>query len=153
MQAKNAIAGVAVDGQDFGMNVRSLLPMCFGALLLSSANGGLILQHDRAQRAAASIEATDKGPEKPVTATKDALGQEKKTLNRLVTELQRSARSFLYLRSVGFTETDQEFAEIIAKNNSMFRSVRIIRRDDQGNRQIPGWPGIALTADYKKLHR
>lgn len=125
--------------------------------MLSPAIGGLVLQPDRPQKTAAAIEPTDKSPQKAgepsKDAPKDALGKEKSRLNRLVTELNRSPRSFVYLRSAGFTESDQEFAEIIAKNNSMFRSIRIIRRDDQGHRQIPGWPGVALTPEYKKLHR
>jgi hypothetical protein len=130
------------------MNIRSLLPLCIGVLMFSAANGGLVVREDRPP--ATSTAVADKPSQE---ASKDALGKEKTTLNRLVTELQRSARSFVYLRSVGFTESDQEFEQIIAKNNWMFRPVRIVRRDEQGNRQIPGWPGIALTTEYKNLQR
>ncbi|MEO6786004.1 MAG: hypothetical protein ABI318_07715 [Chthoniobacteraceae bacterium] len=81
--------------------------------------------------------------------THDALGKDKALLNRLVTELQRSPRSFIYLRSIGFTETDEEFDRLIATNNRMFKQTRIVRRDEQGNRKIPGWPGITLKEEYK----
>ncbi|TLD68345.1 hypothetical protein FEM03_23380 [Phragmitibacter flavus] len=79
----------------------------------------------------------------------EGVGQQKALLGRLVTELQISPRSFVYLRSKGFTQTDQEFEQIIAKNDTMFRRTRIVRRGEDGVRQIPGWPGIAVTAAYK----
>ncbi len=74
-------------------------------------------------------------------------------LNRLLTELQRSPRSFIYLRSIGFTETDQQFEKLIAENSAIFNSTRIIRRDEQGNRQIPGWPGISLKEEFRTAGR
>jgi hypothetical protein len=77
------------------------------------------------------------------------VAQDKGLLNRLVTELKYSPRSFIYLRSKGFTQSDKEFEQIIAKNDAVLRRMRIIRRDEYGVRQIPGWPGVALTREYK----
>ncbi len=78
------------------------------------------------------------------------VAEDKVLLGRLVTELKQSPRSFIYLRSKGFTQSDQEFEEIIAKNDAVLRRTRIVRRDEQGVRQIPGWPGVTLTDEYKR---
>ena len=71
-------------------------------------------------------------------------------ISRLVGELKHSARSFDYLRQNGFSHTDEEFERMIAENPNILRSTRIIRRDESGNRIIPGWPAVALTWDLKK---
>ena len=81
--------------------------------------------------------------------TADGVEADKVLLNRLVSELKISPRSLVYLRSKGFTQSDTEFEQIIAKNNKVFQQTRIVRRDDKGVRQLPGWLGIALTPDYK----
>lgn len=65
-------------------------------------------------------------------------------LDRLVSELQRSPRSFKYLRTRGFAHSDEDFANLLSANQGLLRSVRIVRRDDKGQRVIPGWPGVAL---------
>lgn len=75
--------------------------------------------------------------------------QDKQLLTRLIAELYRSSRSFVYLRSQGFDLSDGEFEKLISTNNKVLRSTRIIRRDENGTRQIPGWPGVALTTEYK----
>jgi len=75
--------------------------------------------------------------------------QDKVFLNRLLTVLRHSARSFIYLRSKGFNLSDREFEQLIASNDEVFRRTRIVRRDEHGVRQIPGWPGVALTTEYK----
>ncbi len=144
---------------------RSLLTLCIGGVIaLAPAIGGLVSRDkpqpesvarpprpaddaDSAQRAAAASDSASTGSlDKP---SRENMGQEKVLLNRLVTQLQRSPRSFIYLRSIGFTQTDKEFEELIARNDAIFRRTRIVRRDDQGNRQIPGWPGVTLTPEYK----
>lgn len=79
----------------------------------------------------------------------EAVEQDKKVLTRLIAELQRSSRSFIYLRTQGFNLTDEEFEKLITTNNKVLRTTRIIRYDDKGARQIPGWPGVALTPEYK----
>lgn len=87
---------------------------------------------------------------KPATAARTSdLGQDKLLLEQLIAELQRSARSFVYLRSKGFAQSDKEFEQLIARNNTVLRSTRIVRHDENGVRQIPGWPGVALTAEFK----
>ncbi len=81
-----------------------------------------------------------------------AFAQAKSTLNpaagrdldRLVRELQRSARSFRYLHTIGFDQSDAEFERLITEHPALFKSVRIVRRDEHGQRVIPGWPGLAL---------
>ena len=66
-------------------------------------------------------------------------------LDRLARELQRSARSFRYLRTIGFAHSDEEFSRLVEAHPALFKSVRIVRRDESGQRVIPGWPGIALV--------
>ncbi len=85
----------------------------------------------------------------PTVARTSDLGQDKLLLERLIAELQRSSRSFVYLRSQGFTQSDQEFEQLIAQNNKVLRPTRIVRHDEKGMRQIPGWPGAALTPEFK----
>ena len=68
-------------------------------------------------------------------------------LDRLARELQRSARSFRYLRTIGFTQSDEEFARLVAARPAIFKPVRIVRRDERGQRIIPGWPGAALAGE------
>jgi hypothetical protein len=79
----------------------------------------------------------------------DPVAQDKELLERLITELKHSPRSFIYLRSKGFTQSDKDFEQIIAKNDEVLRRTRIVRRDEHGVRQIPGWRGVALTQEYK----
>lgn len=88
--------------------------------------------------------------EPPTTAPRVGnVEQDKQLLTRLIAELQRSSRSFVYLRSQGFNLSDAEFDKLIASNNKVLRSTRIVRHDEKGTRQIPGWPGAALTPEYK----
>ena len=88
--------------------------------------------------------------QKPATVARTSdLGQDKLLLERLIAELQRSSRSFVYLRSQGFTQSDKEFEQLIAQNNTVLLPTRIVRRDEKGVRQIPGWPGVALTPTFK----
>ncbi len=138
------------------MNTRSLLAVSFSVVVLSSALGGLISQDAGKTEPTAVREPADSSsapsaaaPAAPSKLSHEDMENQKVLLNRLVTRLQHSARSFIYLRSVGFTESDEEFERLISTNNAIFRRVRIVRRDEQGNRQIPGWPGIALTSEYK----
>ena len=83
----------------------------------------------------------------------DPTDKDKTLLNRLLKELKSSPRSFIYLRSVGFTQNDEEFERLIVTNSSMFKRTRIVRREENGNRLIPGWPGITLTDEYKSAQR
>lgn len=63
---------------------------------------------------------------------------------RLYQELNRSPRSFRYLRTIGFNHSDAEFQMIVDRNAAIFSSTRIVRRDESGKRVIPGWPGVKL---------
>lgn len=88
--------------------------------------------------------------EPPATAPRAAgVEQDKQLLTRLIAELHRSSRSFVYLRSQGFNLSDGEFEKLIASNNKVLRPTRIVRYDEKGARQIPGWPAVALTPEYK----
>ncbi len=142
-----------------GMNARSLLTLCISIAALSPAIGGLVSRDNpKPESVAERPRTTEEAVPAPRTAAADKpsrgdLGQEKVLLNRLLSELQRSSRSFIYLRSVGFTQTDKEFEQLIATNDAIFRRTRIVRRDEQGNRQIPGWPGVSLTPEYKSQRR
>jgi hypothetical protein len=68
-------------------------------------------------------------------------------IERLVRILQRSPHSFRYLRTVGFHFSDEQFTKLITPHPALFRATLIVRRDDKGQRIIPGWPGVALAAD------
>jgi hypothetical protein len=81
----------------------------------------------------------------PTAGTTNARRNETE-FDRLVQELRRSPRSFKYLRTIGFNHTDAEFEKIVAKHEDIFSRTRIIRRDEQGNRIIPGWSGVRLKA-------
>ncbi len=65
--------------------------------------------------------------------------------DRLVEALHESSRSFNFLREHGFDHSDEAFEKMIADNPTVLRSVRIIRRDENGQRVIPGWPGVGLV--------
>jgi len=141
------------------MTLRSSLVFGIILLVLRSAYGGLVLQTaarpdpgaPRSDQQSADANRPRRAEGEPHQAA--GLEQQKQLLGRLVKELQRSPRSFVFLRSAGFTESDQELERLIAANNALFRPVRIIRRDEQGNRQIPGWPGVALSAKFKSEAR
>lgn len=63
----------------------------------------------------------------------------------LVKTLKHSARSAKYLRTIGYNYPDSDFEALIKANPGVFRATRIVRRDGNGSRIIPGWPGIALV--------
>ena len=66
-------------------------------------------------------------------------------VTRLASLLRRSSRSYDFLRNVaGFSSTDDEFHEIVSQYPDLFQSTRIIKRDEHGERVIPGRPGIQL---------
>lgn len=138
---------------------RFLLFPSICVLAATSALAGFVAPA-KIEPAAAKAERILEDPDsakKAAPAAKSEAGQamekNKILLNRLIAELQRSPRSFIYLRSIGYTETDEQFEKLITANNAIFQSIRIIRRDEQGNRQIPGWPGIALKKEYKTAAR
>jgi len=70
--------------------------------------------------------------------------------DRVVQVIAGSPHSFRALRERGLSQTDAEFAQVIAANPGLFKSVRIVRRDEQGRRVIPGWPGIDLNLTRPK---
>jgi len=67
---------------------------------------------------------------------------------RLFSELTRSPRSFRYLRTIGFNHSDEEFETIVSRYEKVFARTRIIRRDENGKRIVPGWPGVKLVRDF-----
>ena len=133
---------------------RSLLVLTVCGFAASSAFGGFAVQEPvEAKAKPQNQERSLENPEPAKKGEASAVEKHKIFLNRLLTELQRSPRSFIYLRSIGFTETDQEFEKLITENSAIFNSTRIIRRDEQGNRQIPGWPGISLKEEFRTAGR
>jgi len=117
------------------MDTRFIAIILFGAMTFSPAIAGMKREGDK--------------NEKSTPAVKPANEPEKALLDRLVSELKRSSRSFIYLRSVGFDLTDEEFDQLIARNNRILHPTRIVRYDKDGKRQIPGWPGVRLTPEYR----
>ncbi len=67
-------------------------------------------------------------------------------VERIRYALRGSGHSFRHLRAIGLEYSDEDFAVLIAANPKIFRSARIIRRDETGTRIIPGWPAIAMIA-------
>jgi hypothetical protein len=113
------------------MNSRSIVIILFCAMTLSPAIAGMKREGDKS--------------EKKTTTAQPPHESEKMLLDRLVSELKRSSRSFIYLRSVGFDLSDEEFDQLIARNNRILAPTRIVRYDKDGTRHIPGWPGVRLT--------
>ncbi len=66
-------------------------------------------------------------------------------LDRLVREPHYSSRSFRHLRTIGFAHSDEGFARLVAAHPTLFKPLRIVRRDESGQRVIPGWPGVRLV--------
>lgn len=135
---------------------RFLMFLVVSLLVISGSHGGLRTDEGAKTTPAQTQRGSARGDGKPAIPDSQSLARmemEKAVLNRLVTELQHSPRSFIYLRSIGFRQTDEEFGQIIAANTALFRSTRIIRRDDGGKRQIPGWPGVMLNPEMKKRRK
>jgi hypothetical protein len=118
------------------MNFRCFLAIGLSVVTLSTAMGGFVAKE------------TPK-PDAPARQSPANVEREKALLARLIAELERSSRSFMYLRSVGFTQSDEEFERLIARNNRILEFTRIMRFNAQGDRQIPGWPGVRLTLEFK----
>jgi hypothetical protein len=141
------------------MMTRSLLVLSICGLALSSAIAGFNIREGVERQP--SVKKQDRVLEDPEPAKKaqpqpqsrEAMEKHKIFLNRLLTELQRSPRSFIYLRSIGFTQSDHEFEKLIAENDAIFQRTRIVRRDEKGERQTPGWPGISLLEEFRTAGR
>jgi trimethylamine:corrinoid methyltransferase-like protein len=59
--------------------------------------------------------------------------------------LRSSAHSYEWIRSnTPLNYSDEEFEALFTKKPETFESVRIVRRDENGERIIPGKPGIRL---------
>ncbi|WP_042726067.1 hypothetical protein [Chthoniobacter flavus] len=117
------------------MNSRSIIIILFSALTLSPVIAGMKRDGGNSEKKTSTAQPSNES--------------EKALLDRLVSELKRSSRSFIYLRSVGFNLSDEEFDQLIARNNRILRPTRIVRRDKDGTRHIPGWPGVRLTPEYR----
>jgi hypothetical protein len=91
---------------------------------------------------------------KPVLGPVPDLRAERPTdVTRLTSLLRRSPRSFEFLRTVaGFSSTDDEFRELIIQHPDLLQSAHIVKRDEHGQRVIPGRPGIQLK-DRERVER
>jgi hypothetical protein len=69
---------------------------------------------------------------------------------QLLRVLKQSAHSFKHLRAIGFDYPDEDFAALLVADPKHFRSARIIRRDENGKRIIPGWPAISRQVTKEK---
>jgi hypothetical protein len=90
------------------MNFRCLLVIGLSVLTFSRTMGGFVAQD------------TPK-PHAPGHPSHADVEGEKALPGRLVAELERSSRSFMYLRSVGFTQSDEEFEQLIAQKELHYR--------------------------------
>jgi hypothetical protein len=58
------------------------------------------------------------------------------------------AHSFDFIRSAtGLKLTDDQFRTLVGSNNGLFKLVRFLKRDDEGQLIRPGRPGLRLRAE------
>ena len=134
------------DGRVFGeatpvVRIRVVPPDQLAALNRNGAPDGGPRHADRAPAGAKAPDALPANVARLAAAQRVKPGSD---LERLVRALAWSGHSFKALRERGFKQSDAEFEKIIADHPGLFRSTRIIRRDEQGRRLIPGWPAITL---------
>lgn len=59
--------------------------------------------------------------------------------------VQNGPHSFEWIRNATPLKlSDDEFGELIKSNPTMFQHTTIIRRNEEGERVTPGWPGVRL---------
>lgn len=69
-------------------------------------------------------------------------------INEVASYLTKSAHSFKWFReNTEIKYNDDEFNNLIKDNPNIFENAKVIRRDENGNRIIPGYPAIKLTKD------
>jgi hypothetical protein len=63
----------------------------------------------------------------------------------MASAIEKRPRSFQFIRqSTGLKLTDQEFRAIAKSDPARFKLVRFLKRDAEGERVLPGRPGVAL---------
>lgn len=73
-------------------------------------------------------------------------------ISAIVSYLQRSPHSFQWFRdNTEFQYTDQEFESLVNKHSDILKSIRIVSRDENKRRIIPGLPGLRLTEKGKEV--
>jgi len=76
---------------------------------------------------------------------RESTGDDKADLLKSIVE--RSPHSYQWIRqNTSLRLLDGEFDKLIAEHPSIFERATIIRRDEQGKRLEPGWPGVKLKS-------
>ena len=74
-------------------------------------------------------------------------------VNLIVSYIANGAHSFQWFRdNTEFNYSNQEFQKIIVQNPKLFKSIKIVKRDEEG-KKLPsssGLPGIKLTPEARK---
>jgi hypothetical protein len=66
-------------------------------------------------------------------------------LDIVATAVKNGAHSFNYIRkATGLKFTDAQFLELIKENEDRLQLTSIRRKDADGKRVQPGWPGVKL---------
>jgi len=68
-----------------------------------------------------------------------------KNVEIMASVIEQKPHSFQFIReSTGLKLTDQEFMAIAKSDPTRFKLVRFLKRNDEGERVLPGRPGVAL---------
>ncbi len=66
-------------------------------------------------------------------------------VDAVVETIQKKPHSFHHIRRrTGLKITDNQFMDLIRQHQDRFAFTRIQRKDAEGNRVRPGWPGVKL---------
>jgi hypothetical protein len=69
------------------------------------------------------------------------------TVKTIAAAVERKPHSFDHIRrSTGLSLTDEQFLAMIERNRGQFRLVRFVTRNDRGEPNLPGRPGVKLRA-------
>jgi hypothetical protein len=68
-----------------------------------------------------------------------------KTVEMMASAIQQRPHSFQFIReATGLKLTDQQFTAMAKSDQARFKLVRFMKRNDEGERILPGRPGVGL---------
>jgi hypothetical protein len=69
-------------------------------------------------------------------------------LETIAAAVEHKPHSFDHIRkTTGLELTDEQFVAMIEKNRGRFKLVHFVKRDQRGERILPGRPGVRLAVD------
>jgi len=73
-------------------------------------------------------------------------------VNTIASYLSRGAHSFQWFReNTEFNYSDKKFNKIVYSNPDLFKPIKIVKRDKDGEKSISGLPGMKLTVQARNL--